>query len=445
MTVSVTPGARISESLSINRWRLGGDRPPAQDEVHPAIRRCFDGDVEFEAFGRPHQNDVGQPIDYLFANANGETSPGKVFDRLRWGGQFVYVTPDLRQADHVCREFHARGGFVVEQGPTPVRTGWMGLPIPWVGKRLYYFVARKTSLVQPGTMTERFTFDVQLSKLRHSDEANGGYAVLKQVPTWKSVHERLTQRFPDQDFQSIADRAHKLVDHVFPVFLTREAAFLQLLQRDLPEAYRHRVPTLIGMEKDERGFVRKLTMNWLRLGGPKLPQLEFARQASDLLRVLHDQVKIVHLDLRLDNVVITPGGVGFVDFGSAVRIGEDLSKSPMLQTLFDGMMSTSQIQRLLGRMKRSGQITARFITDSHGKVDKAIDLFYLAMQMSHPHGNPDLVSLIDYTADSDTARRLSLLTDAVLRPKDPDRPIYHSAQDILSGIIRIQDKLLQAA
>src|SRR5581483_4355134 len=97
--------------------------------------------------------------------------------------------------------------------------------------------------------------------------------------------------------------------------------------------YDKRVPHLIDMEKDDRGFVRRLRMNWLRNGGEPLAHMEFARQSADLLR-------IIHLDLRLDNFVVTPHGVGFVDFGSAVRDNEDLSRNPLLQSLFGELMRT---------------------------------------------------------------------------------------------------------
>ena len=81
---------------------------------------------------------------------------------------------------------------------------------------------------------------------------------------------------------------------------------------------------LIDVEKDERGFVRSFKMTWLRNGGPKLPQMEFAHQAADLLRAMHDIARVIHLDLRMDNMVITDEGVGFIDFGSASRVGEEL-------------------------------------------------------------------------------------------------------------------------
>jgi serine/threonine protein kinase len=166
--------------------------------------------------------------------------------------------------------------------------------------------------------------------------------------------------------------------------------------------------------------------------------MEFARQSADLLRVLHDIPRVIHLDLRLDNFVVTPHGVGFVDFGSAVRESEDLSRNPLLQSLFGELMRTSQIQRMMEKMTLSGQVTSEVIRGGSGKPDKAADFFYLALQFNSPHANPDLAGLIDYDPVSKDARDLSALTSQILRPTDPAHPLFKSAKDILHGIERIQ-------
>jgi serine/threonine protein kinase len=153
-----------------------------------------------------------------------------------------------------------------------------------------------------------------------------------------------------------------------------------------------------------------------------------------LLRALHDDVGVMHLDLRLDNFVITPAGVGFVDFGSAVRADENLKQSPLLSSLFEELMRTSEIQRMLFRMTKTGEVTSEAISGGLHKVDKAVDYFYLAMQISTPHANPDLKDLIRYDKQGPEARLLSKLTDQILRPADPAKPRFRSAGDILRGI-----------
>ena len=384
-------------------------------------------------------------VDYLFALPGEADDPSEVFQRVRWGGLFIFLSPVRTDVEKVEASFREHPGFVVEHETSTTRTGPLLLRSLGLGRRVHYFAARKVTLIQPGQTTERFTFQVALTRDHVPRNDPRGYAVVKKVPTHEDLLARLRARFPEAEPSVLAERARKLVDKIFPVFLTREAAFLKILQRDLPQAYHICVPQLLHMEQDRHGMVNKLVMSWLRVGGPSIPQIEFAHQAAALLNALHENAGIIHLDLRLDNIVITPNGVGFVDFGSAVRVGEDISKNPLLDALFDEMMSTSQIQRLLGRMKSTGRVTSQFICDAHGKVDKAVDLFYLAMQMNKPHSNPDLAAFIDYFPENEEAQRLAKLTDAILRPKDPSRPAFTSAKDLLRGIERIKLRLNESS
>ena len=182
-------------------------------------------------------------------------------------------------------------------------------------------------------------------------------------------------------------------------------------------------------------------MNWMRIGGEPISQLDFAIQSAELLAAIHEQAGVMHLDLRMDNMVITPKGVGFVDFGSACKIGEQVNQSPMLGTLFTEMMRTSQIQRMLGKMIERGHVTNNAIAEVYGKVDKTVDSFYLAVQIAKPHANPELKQLIDYDPESDTAGMLSALTAAVLRPKNPEMMQYKSARDLVRGLRRIERRV----
>lgn len=380
-------------------------------------------------------------VDYLWLFPADDHDPFESFPRLRWGGQMVYLSRDANDVKATAQAYRHHPGFVIEEEPKTARRGSWLRRMLGLGAKTHYFVARKTALLQPGESTDRFTFNVRLTREHVPTDDPRGYAVVKRVPSKEDLLQRLIDKHPKADRKILTERARKLSEKIFPIFLTREAAFLKLLQRDLPEALRNRVPHLLHMEQDETGKVRMLVMNWLRVGGQTLQQIEFARQGAALLHALHEQAGIIHLDLRLDNIVITPTGVSFVDFGSAVRVGEDISKNPMLDALFDEMMSTSQIQRLLGKMKSSGRITSHIICNAHGKVDKAVDLFYFAMQINKPHGNPDLATFIEYNPKSKQARLLSELTDNVMRPKDPQQPRYTSARDLLEGIEKVAESL----
>ncbi|MGA2581762.1 MAG: hypothetical protein ABSG31_00680 [Tepidisphaeraceae bacterium] len=415
---------------------MSGNATLRDDQVNAAWRRA--AQVSADLGPCPGKNANGKLSDARLATSADLPEPAKLFDRLRWGGQVVFVTPDRHEAVRFSSKL-VDAGFEITQKPAHVSHKLWGL-IPFFSARTHYFVARKVPLIPPGKTTDRFTFHVYLQR-----QADGNYAVIKEVPTMDMVMARLRVKFPQMPKDELEKRARKFSDRIFPIFLTREAAILKIVNRDLPEEYRDRVPRLLEMEKDEKGYARKLHLSWLRAGGEPLSQLEFARQSADLLRVLHDKIGVMHLDLRLDNFVITPKGVGFVDFGSAVRVDENLKENKLLSSLFEELMRTSEIQKMLGSMTRSGQVTSEAISCGLHKVDKAVDYFYLAVQINSPHSNPELKDLIRYDPKSAEAKMLSELTAKILRPLDPSHPTFRSAGDILKGIEKIRGSLNQPA
>ena len=417
--------------------------------------RAFADDPEFNRYGRhdglpdtfarPAARKTVPPgeaalLDFLFAFESDPHDPDDVFARLRWGGQFVYASKHGRRVEDMNERFGQRGfetmprtGMIRE--PLPL----FGLRLPLLSKKLHYFVARKVNLVLPRQFSDRFTYHVQLVP---ADRPARGYVVLKEVPSVARVMARLKAKFPDAGNDLLEKRAQKFTEKIFPLFLTREAAMLQILERDLPPHYARRVPRVVGMDKDARGYVRRLKMSWLRVGSPRpLTQLEFAKQAFDLLQVVHERVGIIHLDLRLDNMVVTDHGVGFVDFGSAVRVGENIQGNPLLANLYDELMRTSQIQRMIEKMTLSGAVTSQLIQGAYGRVDKQVDLFYLAMQMVQPLNNPDFRGLVEFDPTSREAAALSELKEQVLKPPDPQNPTYRNAPDVLRAILAIEQDL----
>jgi tRNA A-37 threonylcarbamoyl transferase component Bud32 len=370
---------------------------------------------------------------FRMAVADEPHAPDAVFNTLRWGGQFAYASTSARQVRHAADAF-AQNGFAMLSRPQAVREG--RIKIPLLSRKYHYFVARKVTLVQPAQTSDRFTYQVELLEPRRP---GAEWTVLKQVPATERVAARLRKRFPDVSEDVILKRSRKFTEKIFPVFLTREAAILKILQRDLPAAYSRRVPRVLAMETDEHGLVRKLRMNWLRGGSHSMSQLEFARQATQLLHVLHDTVGVIHLDLRLDNIVITEQGVGFVDFGSSVRLGENLAANPMVHTLFGELMRTSEIQRMLERMTLSGSVTSPILSAGLQKVDKAVDFFNLAVQINTPLDNPDFGGLVAYDPAGNEAASIRRLTDEVLRPTDVRHPRFRNASDLLHGIQQICD------
>jgi tRNA A-37 threonylcarbamoyl transferase component Bud32 len=406
-------------------------RPP--ESVQLVIDRVLYSTPEYLRF-RNRQAASTDLTDFLFAAGDQPHDAQDIFHRLRWGGLFLFASDNRDEVKSLAETFTACG-FRLEHSPAFIRKPWAGLRIPLLSKKIHYFVARKVFLIPPGEDTERFTYQVQL--IAHPDPAEP-LIVLKEVPSVESVIARLKRRFPEVTDEILEKRARKFTERIFPTFLTREAAILKILAHTLPEPYSRRVPHVIKLEKDDRGFVTKLYLNWLRNGGEPLSQMEFARQSADLLHALHDIAHVIHLDLRLDNFVITEEGVGFVDFGSSVRDDENLAENPMLKSLFEDLMRTSQIQRMLEKMTVSGAVTSQVIRAGIKRVDKAVDFFYLAVQFNSPHQNPDLAGLIEYDPASREARDLAKLTEEILRPADPASPTFRSAKDIFHGIERMQ-------
>ncbi|MEM8737228.1 MAG: phosphotransferase [Planctomycetota bacterium] len=377
-------------------------------------------------------------VDIRVAGPGDPKPPSEVFNRLRWGGLFACVDLDAERVARVMQSYDGKQGFVIEQGFEEVWGGPRGLRIPGVTPRAYSFIARKTHLVVPGEVSDRFTYDVTL-QADAQDPAR--YIVRKQIPTAADLVERLKRKHPEAEPADLDARARVLVDEVFPVFLTREARVLSGLQTALPSTYRSRVPRPLRLKKNAAGMVTRLEMQWLRNGGGAISHLEFARQSAELLSVLHDEAGIMHLDLRPDNMVVTPDGVGFIDFGSAAGVAEDLSKNPVLRQLFTQMTRTSQVHRVLNQMMEKGQITNDAIRAVKGRADRGVDTFYLAVQINRPHTNPELERLIDYHPMGEVAKSLEALTAAVLRPKNPDAGAFKTAADLVRGITRIQRKL----
>lgn len=390
-------------------------------------------DEEYQIFGNSLHPETGM-ADYRFATESEPHDPETVFWQTRWGGNFVFVSKSKNEVRETAEQF-TNAGFLLER---PI--GFIKQPmkfLPFLGSKVHYFIARKMQLIPPGDITDRFTYMVELSADRKHDQ----YVVTKRVPTDEWVINRLKRRWPELPYDTVEKRAKKFTEKIFPLFLTREAAILKILHQHLPDEYRSRVPQCINVEKDSRGFVRLMQMNWLRNGGRPLRQLDFAMQAADLLRAVHDAAEVIHLDLRLDNMVVTPGGVGFVDFGSAVRVGEDISSNPLLATLYGELMKTSHIQRMLDQMTTSGHVTAEHICNSRGRVDKAVDIFYLAVQFNSPHDNPDLKELIEFTPGSDEALGLQKLTREVLTPSNPLNPPIKTAKDVLKALELVSEEL----
>jgi hypothetical protein len=429
----IDPKSRLRRWLSKGSWAPFGGAGRDRDLELVAARIFDELPADHTSIRKWDEHGSGRMVSCLFATSGDACAPDQVFPLLRWGGQLIFVSKRHREVERAQRFFGASDEFLLE---TPVQCvtaadNRFGRP----DTKCHYFVARKTSLTQRKQASDRHTYDVRLVP---DAAAAGGFAVLKQVPTHAQAAERLARNFPKTPAIQIETAAQKLVAKVFPLFLTRETAFLKIIERRRPETFSDRFPSVLHHETDERGFVRRLTLRWLRPSGRPISQLAFARQGTELLRMLHEQVGLIHMDLRLDNFVVSEKGVGLVDFGSAVRVGEDINRNPLLRTLLVEMLAASAVQEDLRRYVDEGKVTAPLFVNCQKKLDQAVDLFTFVVQMNNPLVNPDFAGLVAYSRGSNEALLLARLTRNILQPHDPHRPVCRSAADLAAALGRLQ-------
>src|SRR5688572_14986674 len=98
-----------------------GRSGPSSRMVQAVVRGAFEGDAEFDrySYNTSETNPTGL-LDYLFAAEDEPHDPDEVFGRLRWGGQFVYVSRDRREVQRLPDLFE-RQGFVTARAPAYVR------------------------------------------------------------------------------------------------------------------------------------------------------------------------------------------------------------------------------------------------------------------------------------------------------------------------------------
>lgn len=407
----------------------------------PVAMRVLSRETDRQRFFRSEAQFAESGVrDFEFGRDANQATPEAVFDRLRWGGQFVFVSSQPGEVAQVLEAYRGKPEWLVELEPTAMiqpRHAALARRLSWIlpnrlrrrrfESRLSYAVVRKVLLDPISRLTARHSYDVRLVRAQGKVDrqyATDGMVVLKRVPTMAQAIDRLRQTCPDVPPDRLGEIAAKLVRKVFPIFLTREAAFLKLLQRDLPPDLKIKTPRVLSMETDKQGLVRAMSLSWLRQGGPPLSQTEFARQSAEFLRALHERAGIMHLDLRLDNILVTDHGVAVVDFGSSVRMGEDFSHNPLLDRLLKEMLTASQITRDLSRQRSKKLIRAAVFDGLPYPPKPTFDLFALTTNMTRPHDNADLKGLVVHNKLSDEGKYFSQLRKRILQPAaDDPRPI----------------------
>ena len=140
--------------------------------------------------------------------------------------------------------------------------------IPIISPKAHYFIARKTLLVRPKEFSDRFTYQVQLERKddAHADGPPGTehWVVRKEVPHFEdsSLAALPVPNLAAQPHPGLrsAPGQRKFADQIFPLFLTREAAMLKIIERDCPREFIHRFPRVIDLEKDDNGYVKLMRL-----------------------------------------------------------------------------------------------------------------------------------------------------------------------------------------
>jgi hypothetical protein len=406
--------------------------------IHLIQDRILAEDDEFHQLGYSNSEQIKfSPVDFYLAVMDDLHSPNHVFDRLRWGGQVVYLSSDQQEVARAMQLYDQQPEYVVE---TPTSVVIEGQSFLGSKREYFYMVARKVHLIRTEDLSERFTYHLELVRSRN---ANNQYVVYKGVPSAPAMHQRLRHRFPKMGSSDLKRRALSFTNNIFPMILTREVGILKVLKRHMPDEYQCRFPSVIDLKKNDEGFVVGFTMTWMRntTGNRTLTHMDFATQAADLLRRVHEQARVIHLDLRPDNMVITEDGVCFIDFGSAVRVGEDVNRNKSLSRMFEQLMRSSGVQRTLRKMCRAEKVTADFLRTAGRKIGRGADLFYLAHKMHMPVDNPDFYGLVEDDPRSEAVRQLRGLAAKLFRPDDPKNPVIRTASDLSRALRRLKARL----
>ncbi len=353
---------------------------------------------------------------------------------LTWGGVLWLAGSRAREVDAAVARVLQDPDLTLDQ---PTRS------IPSAGRKSVRFGASVRRTGQHAAwQAARMTYQVDLVGWS-GDGAIAGLAVRKQVPALESVAQRLQALDPALSARQAEATALGLVRKGMPLMLSREAAFLKILHRRLPAEVdagdgridpRLVIPRVLDLTHDDAGLVQSFTMTWLRQGRPRpLALLDFVAGAARMTAALH-RIGVLHLDLRLDNLVVTPDGVGVIDFGSSVRQGEDLSAHRIVGKTLGQALSASQLATELRDMQAARRVTAPLVLDSVGKATPEADVAALTLQMTRVDEHPVLSHLVHVDRDAADYRRLARLRRDILRPDGAASPILRTAHDLARAV-----------
>ncbi len=351
--------------------------------------------------------------------------------RLRWGGRALVVSRDFDRAKTLQCSLDGTAGLVVEQSATAIHGQHLGLRLPGVTPSGFVTVLRRVT--QNDLAGQRCTFDMTLCPGEGADQ------LCKAVPSVDDLLSRLRARHRDRDDGDLVALAERLARNVLPTALTREVAVLEHLASRMPADLRDRVPTVTACERDPRGFVRSLRMNWLEPATAPMGHLPFALEATELLAVLHQRAQIAHLDLRAENLHLTDRGVCLVDFGNAIRL-DTAPPADSVQRLHRSLGRGSAIRRRLMAAARRQAVDAQAVELALREPGPALDTLCLALMLPRPDRTLTESELVRVFPSSQPAPGIATLVNSILRPRDPFDPRGKTAADLNRGLSRLAER-----
>src|SRR5690348_15935340 len=100
---------RVQDLNARASMRSLGRQLHAPEAVVESVRReAFERDEEFRRCFRKRES--ASLVDYHFVTALDPHLPHEVFDRIRWGGQLVFVSRDRAEVEAVAAKYRDRRG-----------------------------------------------------------------------------------------------------------------------------------------------------------------------------------------------------------------------------------------------------------------------------------------------------------------------------------------------
>ena len=109
-------------SRSLGRQSHAPEVPGAM--VDTVLRGVFERDDEYKRCAR--KRDDASLVDYHFVSSLDAHLPHEVFDRIRWGGQLVFVSRDRAEVEAIAAKYRDRRGFIIEREPASVGSRVLG-------------------------------------------------------------------------------------------------------------------------------------------------------------------------------------------------------------------------------------------------------------------------------------------------------------------------------